>query len=253
MPGPSLQDILLSTYEHRSVLTGMSSADVYYLPDLDAYLKIAPSDGLSNLSREKEVLEWLEGKLRVPKVLEFEERDGKQLILLSDHLAAHRDDPATIYDLLERSARALRQVHDLPIDNCPFAQDIDTKLAVALDNIREGFVDESDFDEKNLGRTAEEIYAELVEKKPPAEDLVFTHGDFCLPNYLVLDGELSGFIDFERGGVADRYQDIALFLRSFTFNVEIPVDINEIFCHAYGIDSLDEEKMYYYRLLDEVF
>jgi aminoglycoside phosphotransferase len=239
----------------------MSSAEVHYLPDLDAYLKIAPSDGLSNLAREKEVLEWLEGKLPVPKVLEFEERDGKHIMLLSgiaglpasDYIAAHRNDRAVIDNLVERSAHALRQIHDLSIENCPFAQDIDTKLATALQNIRVGYVDESDFDEENLGRTANEIYTELVEKKPLKEDLVFTHGDFCLPNYMILDGEVSGFIDFERGGVADRYQDIALFLRSFAFNAEIPIDVNAVFCRAYGIDSLDEEKMYYYRLLDELF
>lgn len=94
---------------------------------------------------------------------------------------------------------------------------------------------------------------ELVEKKPLSEDLVFTHGDLCLPNYLVLEGEITGFIDFDRGGVADRYQDIALFLRSFGFNIGNGMDVRDIFCRAYGIKGLDEEKLYYYRLLDELF
>lgn len=147
----------------------------------------------------------------------------------------------------------MRRIHDQPIIDCPLAQNIEMKLAAARENIRCGFVIESDFEHENLGRAVGEIYDELVEKKPLTEDLVFTHGDLCLPNFMVLDGEISGFIDLDRAGVADRYQDIALFLRSFAFNIEIPMDVRETFCRAYGIDSLDNEKIYYYRLLDELF
>jgi kanamycin kinase/aminoglycoside 3'-phosphotransferase-2 len=224
-------------------------------------LKIAPAGGPSDLEREKAVLEWLDGRLAVPKVLGFEESDGKCSILLSEikglpgseYVAANSHDPALIGRHVEQAARTMRAVHDLPIDACPLREDIDIKLATALENIRRGFVDESDFDLENQGKTAEAIYRELVEKKPAAEDLVFTHGDLCLPNYMVLDGEISGFIDFDRGGVADRCQDIALFLRSFGFNADNGMDVREAFCRAYGIDALDEEKLYYYRLLDELF
>lgn len=252
---------LLSRYAHRPIFTGWSGAEAWYLPGLSAYLKIAPADGPSNLAREKQVLEWLEGKLAVPRVLGFEEADGKQFILLSeiagvpasDHVAAKSGDPAVIIPHVEQAARAMRSIHASPLKDCPLLQDIDTKLPSARENIRRGFVDETDFDEENQGRTAEDIYRELVEKKPAFEELVFTHGDFCLPNYMVLDGEISGFIDFDRGGVADRYQDIALFLRSFGFNMGNGMDVNEIFCRAYGLHSLDSEKLYYYRLLDELF
>jgi len=252
---------LLSRHGHRQIFTGWSGAEAYYLPDLAAYLKITPVGGPSDLEHEKAVLEWLDGRLDVPTVLGFEEIDGKHLILLSEikgvpaseYVAANSHQPALIEHHVEQAARAMRAVHDLPIDACPLRQDIDIKLVSTLENIRHGFVDESDFDMENQGRSAQAIYEELVEKKPAAEDLVFTHGDLCLPNYMVLDGEISGFIDFDRGGVADRYQDIALFLRSFGFNAANGMDVSQVFCRAYGIDSLDEEKLYYYRLLDELF
>lgn len=256
----SLQQ-LLSEYPHTRNLTGWSGAEVYHIPGLSAYLKIAPVESLSNLLREKEVLDWLEGKLLAPKVLGFEEGGDKRYLLISEvegqpaseYISGHRDNGEAVRELITASARAMRRLHDLDIRDCPLAQDIGVKLTAAFDNIRRGYVNESDFDQENLGRSAQDIYHELVEKKPVVEDLVFTHGDFCLPNYMVRNGEVKGFIDLDRGGVADRYQDIALFLRSFAFNAEIPIDVNDIFCRAYGIDSLDEEKMYYYRLLDELF
>jgi aminoglycoside phosphotransferase len=256
----TLQD-LLSKQNRTQIFTGWSGAECYYLPGLAAYLKVAPAGGPSDPEREKAVLEWLDGKLDVPKVLGFEESNGKCLILLSEikgvpaseYVAANSHDPSLIERHVEQAARAMRAIHDLPIDACPLREDIDIKLVSALENIRRGFVDESDFDLENQGRTAEAIYEELVEKKPAAEDLVFTHGDLCLPNYMVLDGEISGFIDFDRGGVADRCQDIALFLRCFGFNADNGMNVNETFCRAYGLESLDGEKLYYYRLLDELF
>jgi aminoglycoside phosphotransferase len=252
---------ILSLYRHKQVFTGWSGAEVYYLSDLAAYLKIAPVESLSNLRREKEVLEWLEGKLAVPKVLGFEENGIKHSILLSEikgvpgsvYVAAGGYDTSLLLDFVRAAARAMRGIHDLPIADCPLLLDLDTKLSTAMENIKQGFVDESDFDRENQGRSAKDVYDELIEKKPLNEDLVFTHGDLCLPNIMIIDGEISGFIDFDRGGIADRYQDIALFLRSFAHNIEIPIDVRETFCTAYGIDSLDDAKLFYYRLLDELF
>lgn len=234
---------------------------MYYLPGPAAYLKIAPVESLTDLKREAEVLSWLKGKLPVPDVLEFEETDGSYLILISEvrgvpaseYIAGSRDNPGLIAEFVETSAGAMRAMHDLPIGDCGLREDIEVKLATAQENIRREFVDESDFDIENQGRTASDIYDELVKKKSLSEDLVFTHGDFCLPNFMIADSGISGFIDLDRAGVADRYQDIALFLRSFAFNIEMQMDIREAFCRAYGIGSLDEEKLYYYRLLDELF
>ena len=85
------------------------------------------------------------------------------------------------------------------------------------------------------------------------EDLVFTHGDYCLPNvFLDLTGRrLTGFIDWGRAGIADRYQDLALAERSLRFN--FGPGWERCLFDAYGLTHVDEAKLAYYRLLDEMF
>lgn len=41
----------------------------------------------------------------------------------------------------------------------------------------------------------------------PTEDVVFTHGDYCLPNITILNGHLNGYIDWGYAWIADRYLD----------------------------------------------
>ena len=144
-------------------------------------------------------------------------------------------------------------MHDLGIEDCPLDQRLDSKLSKARRNISNGFVDESDFEPENLGKTGQLVYSELRAAPPPDEDLVFTHGDLCLPNIVIHHGKVSGFIDLDRAGIADRYQDIALFLRSFSLNFEGTSGLTAAFMRGYGTDSLDREKLDFYRKLDELF
>ncbi len=43
-------------------------------------------------------------------------------------------------------------------------------------------------------------------------------GAYCLPNIFMKDNKVSGYIDLGRGGLADKYQDIALCYRSLLHN-----------------------------------
>lgn len=91
---------------------------------------------------------------------------------------------------------------------------------------------------------------------PTDEDLVFTHGDFCLPNIILDRGtngdvRIAGLVDCGRAGIADRYQDIALAVRSIVYNFgDIWV---APFLESYGLPQPHEEKLRFFTLLDEFF
>lgn len=92
----------------------------------------------------------------------------------------------------------------------------------------------------------------------PEEELVLSHGDFCLPNLFFDEKGVSGFLDLGRCGVADRWCDIALCYRSLCCNFRgdygdaYPgLDEDGLF-RALGVTP-DWERIRYYILLDELF
>jgi kanamycin kinase/aminoglycoside 3'-phosphotransferase-2 len=66
-----------------------------------------------------------------------------------------------------------------------------------------------------------------------ATDLVFGHGDYCLPNVLVRHGEVAGIIDWSRGGYIDRRFDLATGLFTLRYNLGNPTYLTT-FLRAYG-------------------
>ena len=74
---------------------------------------------------------------------------------------------------------------------------MDIKIEEAKRRVENGLVDEEDFDEIRIGLKARDLYKEHLTNKPNSEDLVFTHGDYCLPNFMIDKGKVSGFIDME--------------------------------------------------------
>ncbi len=76
------------------------------------------------------------------------------------------------------------------------------------------------------------------------------HGDYCLPNIVLQDWRLIGFVDWGRAGVADRYQDIALTVRSVGSN--FGSEWVDVLFEACGVEP-DYAKVRFYMLLDEFF
>ncbi len=257
MPG-ALQTLLedAAIEENREGMSGTGVFHVERRSAPDQYLKIAERHSEQDLSAEVSRLIWLQGRLPVPDVLYWAEDDTRQYLLISAvpglvlYDESLRDQlPA----LMRLYATALRQIHAIPLESCPFDLRLDVKIAQAAQRLKSGAVDVENFDPERQGRSAQSAFRELLATRPSAEDLVFTHGDYCTPNVLIDPDTmtLNGLIDWGRAGIADRYQDLALAARSIDYNFGakwIPP-----FFDAYGLSEVDQAKVAFYKLLDEFF
>ncbi len=220
-----------------------------------AYLKITPSTWDMTLKHERDALLWLNGRAAVPELLEYETFGGRDYLLMTEVPGRDASRPESLADperLVRLYAEGLRTLHGLAIEDCPLDRTLRRKLEEAERRVREGKVDEDDLEDDHAGRTAGDILRQLLDTAPKQEELAFTHGDYCLPNVLIDGDRVSGFIDVGRAGIADRYQDIALAIRSLRHNFGSD-RYKDAFLANYGIDVLDEDKVNYYILLDELF
>ncbi len=208
-------------------------------------LKIGP-----DLVPEEQRLRWLRDKLAVPDVVAIASRDGTDYLLMtklpgrdgSDD-RVHRNGQRFIAFL----ARALRTVHGVPIADCPFSASIESLLEIAEQRVSRGVLSASDFPAHYLGRSPRELLQALQELRPGDGDMVFTHGDASLPNFLFHRGQVSGYIDLGLAGIADPYRDLALAARSLTRNMG--GKWVRPFLRAYGA-PMDERRLEFFILLD---
>jgi aminoglycoside 3'-phosphotransferase II len=217
------------------------------------FLKTCAAADADGLQAEVERLRWLAGRLPVPDVVSFaKDDDGEYLLLTSlpglNGIEAGRERPA---DVTIGLAQALKKLHAHPVAGCPFDQTVTAQIERARRRVAARSVDEADFDEERIGRTAPELLGEVDAGRPADEACALTHGDPCLPNVMFDEARFAGFIDCGRAGVADPYQDLALAARSIGSNLGrewVPVFFSE-----YGLRVPDERKLAFYRLLDEFF
>ncbi|RWX08934.1 aminoglycoside 3'-phosphotransferase [Rhizobium hidalgonense] len=247
----------LSGYRLERDGLGRSAASVFRLEGegLSAlYLKVELAGTFGEIADEAARLGWLKAAgLPCPDVI-AEQSDGERNWLLIGALpGADLASASTLTPLVrvELLAAALLDLHRLPIASCPFDHRLENRVAVAKARMQAGIVDETDFDAARLGQSAAALFAELLRTRPIDEDLVVTHGDACLPNFITAEERFSGYIDCSRLGVADRYQDIALACRSIAHN--FGEALLQPFLDRYGLTAPDPARLDYYQLLDEFF
>lgn len=248
------------TYHYDKV--GESDSEIIIFDDM--VLKIEKTCEQSD--REHLVLEWLAGKLIVPEIIAFAQKNGYNYLLMS------KINDKTVYNsvlnnnadnIVSALADGLKQLWNVNICECDFDSTLNKRLKEARYRIDNNLVDVDDFNEETLGEKGfsdvEELYSFLVKNKPD-EDLVFSHGDYCLPNIFSKNNKAVGFIDLGKAGVADRWQDIALCVRSLEYNVcnlkgmseEEFSGLKEKLYNTLGVTE-NKEKLRYYILLDELF
>ncbi len=232
---------------------GCSNASIYHYTrhDKEFYLKIEKIN--KEFEHEQIIMQWLQDKLPVPKIIAQSKDNGYEYLLMtkakgemscSDHFL---NKPEELVRLLAEGIKMLQQVN---ISDCPFECTLEKKLNAAKERIDLGQIDMSDWEKDTPFNTPEELYEYLVNNQQD-EEMVFSHGDYCLPNIFLSNDKVSGFIDLGRAGIADKWQDIALCVRSVKYTLKNDYYIDLLFKHL-GIDP-NHAKVRYYILLDELF
>ena len=241
---------------------GMSGSTI--LLSNDMVLKIEKVNRSSE--NEKKLLAWLDRKLPVPKIIEEAIQDEYSFLLMSrlpGEMSCSDNNIKNISETVSALALGLKKLWQIDITNCPYRNDTAEKLAQAKFNIENDLVDTDDFNPETFGpagfKDIDGLYNFLVHNRPE-EDFVFSHGDFCLPNVFIKGREVTGFLDWGSAGIADKWQDIALCVRSLRYNYLDYPGYTEADFEYYkkqlfnelGMEP-DEEKIRYYILLDELF
>lgn len=216
-------------------------------------LALAPAN-VERLRREIAAMRWLGPDAPTAPILWTGELEGGLALVTRNlpyrpvsHVEAHE-----AADALAATAEALAALHARDPADCPFDMRLDVKFERAERNVAAGLVDEEDFDDERAGWTGQQALDKARATRPAAERLVLAHGDASLPNFLWGPGAPVRLVDLGLFGLADPYQDLALYLRSAKYN-HPQIDAAAILRERYPLAEIDEAACDFYRLMDELF
>lgn len=148
---------------------------------------------------------------------------------------AYLEQPRRLAALLGEN---LRMLHGLSFDGCPVADRMKPYFATARENYAAGRYDLSFFP----GAADPESVFSVLAQSDALNGRVLLHGDYCLPNVMLNDWRLSGFIDVGNGGVGDPHVDLFWGAWTLQFNLKT-FEYTDCFFDAYGRDRIDSEKL----------
>lgn len=214
-------------------------ARVYFIDsEKGCYLKCADKGALK---REAAMTEYFHSIGLGAEVMEYvsDERDWLLTRAVAGEDCTYEKYMAEPKRMCDTLALELRKLHETDYADCPYQDKTAEYLAAAESNRRTGNYDKSLFPDSFGYRSAEEAAAVLAEGKGELRDKVLLHGDYCLPNIILDDWKLSGFVDVGRGGVGDRHIDIFWGAWTLWFNLKTN-EYHDRFLDAYGRDKADE-------------
>ncbi|MFI2211600.1 APH(3'') family aminoglycoside O-phosphotransferase [Streptomyces sp. NPDC020141] len=244
------------------VTAGESAAAVFRSADGARYAKCVSAEDTADLEAERDRVAWL-GDRGVPgaRVLDWH-ADGTGARLVTSAVPGVPADRVSAEELRaawDRVADAVRGLHEVPVEQCPFGRGLDAMVAAARDVVARDAVNPEFLPAGQRDTPPGELLTRLepaipLRRDQEAADPVVCHGDLCLPN-IVLDPktlEVTGFIDLGRLGRADRYADLSLLLANAreTWPDETQArDADAAFAERYGVD-LDHDRLSFYLHLD---
>ena len=216
-----------------------AEAEVYFIDKGNGYyLKCS---GKGRLEEEYKMTEYFHSKGIGAEVLNYVSNDRDWLLTTAvagedGAYEGYLSDPGRLCDTI---AYELRKLHETDYTSCPIPDRTEKYLALAEKNYRTGNYDKSHFPDSFGYRSAKEAYDVLTAQKDALQSKVLLHGDYCLPNIVLNNWKLSGFIDVGNGGVGDRHIDIFWGIWTLWFNLKTNKYYGR-FLDAYGRDKVDE-------------
>lgn len=190
-------------------------------PDGSHYVKVVGAHAVAELAAERDRVSWAsEHGIPAPSVVDWGVTDGGGAYLVTTALAgvpADRLTEAGLRAAWRSIVAAVRALHDIPPQACPYRRELDSMLARAHAVVAAGAVNPEFLRDEDRTVPAEDLLSRIerdaaARRTQEARDLVVCHGDLCLPNILVEAEQMTGFIDLGRLGRADRHADLALLL-----------------------------------------
>lgn len=246
----------------KAVQDSIGCSDAQVLMFDDMVLKIQPDSNAAG--NEHQMIRWLQGKLPVPHLIEEAHVDSHRYLLMTRISGRYLCDTAILDDqerLAELMAEGLSRMWAVDVSDCPANRSLDQQFKEIEAGLRGGWITKEQASQpETYGSGGFESPGQLFDwlvRNRPAEECVFSHGDYCLPNIFADEQGLTGFIDLGYAGVADKWVDIEKGLWSMWANTtgvfggkKRTFDRKYLFA-ALGIEP-DEDKLRYYSLLSEL-
>ena len=257
---PSSMKRLIGTRKGIQERIGRSEASVIVYDDM--VLKIQPECTMA--ANEHQMLRWLQGRLPVPEIYAEAFQDGIRYLLMSRVRGAYLCAESFLddqYRLAELMAEGLRMLWSVDITACPTNRTLEQKFREIEAGLQGGWITADQAGQPDTygpgGFDSPSALFDWLVKHRPQEELVFSHGDFCLPNVFASSSGVTGMIDLGLSGVADKWVDIDKGLWSMWANTtgqfggKVRSFDRKLLFDALQME-LDEEKIRYYGLLDEL-
>lgn len=216
-------------------------AKVYYIDkNQGSFLKIADAGALK---KEHLMHDYFHRLGLTTSVLFYKTIEDKDYLItekvFGEDCTHYVNDPERLCDAI---ATNLRKLHDQPIADCPTKDRITSYIGAVHDGHAKGKYEYNLF--KGLWEfpTVQIAWNAAKEGMQSLESNILMHGDYCLPNIILNNWKLSGFIDLGRGGVGDRHIDVLWGIWTLKYNLGT-AKYTDRFIDAYGRDMVDKDKL----------
>ncbi|MBR6525279.1 MAG: aminoglycoside 3'-phosphotransferase [Clostridia bacterium] len=210
----------------------------------------------------EQMLAWMaKKKLPVPGILCCTIRDGMHYLLMEriqGHMVCDEKQMENREEVHALLVKGLRMLWETDASVCPVKRMLADDLRYVRERVEKGMIPQEAFYAEAFDKEDFETPEQLLqwlESHQPSFEPVLSHGDYCLPNVMIENGDIAGFIDLGSAALADRYSDIADCYQSLKNNYNgffggkvYPDYSPEDFLKALDI-AIDREKLRYYLLL----